>query len=138
MANGEWRMANGEWRVASGGVRRSGVGRAGRPRPADLSAGLEALLDGRLVDLLQLVRSHCYHPEFHGSFSIKSVLPALVPHLGYDDLAISEGTLASMAYVEMLRPETTPERRAEIRSNLLAYCERDTLAEVELYRFFTR
>jgi CRISPR/Cas system-associated exonuclease Cas4 (RecB family) len=102
------------------------------------SAGLEALLDGRLEDLLLLVRAHCYHPEFHGSFSIKSVLPALVPHLGYDDLAINDGTLASMAYAEMLHPETSPERRAEIRGNLLAYCERDTLAEVELFRFFTR
>ena len=104
----------------------------------EFSAGLEALLDGRLVDLLQLVRAYCYHPEFHGSFSIKSVLPALVPHLGYDDLAISDGTLASLAYAEMLRPETSPERRAEIRTGLFAYCERDTLAEVELFRFFTK
>lgn len=103
----------------------------------EFSAGLEALLDGRLVDLLQLVRAYCYHPEFHGSFSIKSVLPALVPHLGYDDLAISDGTLASLAYAEILRPETSPERRAEIRTSLLAYCERDTLAEVELFRSFT-
>ena len=103
----------------------------------DFSAGLEALLDGRMVDLLLLVRTHCYHPGFHGSFSIKSVLPALVPHLGYDDLAINDGSLASMAYTEMRRPETTPERRAEIRRDLLAYCERDTLAEVELFKFFT-
>jgi predicted RecB family nuclease len=103
----------------------------------ELSARLDALLNGRIVDLLQLVRAHSYHPAFHGSFSMKSVLPALIPHLGYDDLAINDGTLAAMAYAEMLQPETGPERRSEIRTNLLAYCERDTLAEVELFRFFT-
>ena len=123
--------------IVYSGFEAARIGELADALPA-FSSGLEALLDGRLVDLLVLVRAHCYHPEFHGSFSIKSVLPALAPHLGYDDLAINDGTLASMAYAEMLRPETTPERRAEIRSNLLAYCARDTLAEVELFRFFTQ
>ncbi|MGD1149357.1 MAG: DUF2779 domain-containing protein [Thermoanaerobaculaceae bacterium] len=41
----------------------------------------EDLLDiaARLADLLPVVREHVYHPDFHGSFSLKSVLPALVP-----------------------------------------------------------
>jgi predicted RecB family nuclease len=103
-----------------------------------LAQPLNAVADGRLVDLLQLVRTYCYHPEFHGSFSIKAVLPALVPSLGYDDLAIGDGTLAAAAYAEMSSPAATAERRAELRANLLAYCERDTLAEVELFRFFTK
>ena len=96
----------------------------------------EALLDRSMADLLQLVWAHFHLPQLHGSFSIKSVLPALVPHLGCDDLAISDGTLASMAYAELQLPETTPERGAEIRPNFLAYCKSDTLAEVELFRFF--
>jgi predicted RecB family nuclease len=104
----------------------------------ELSPQISAILNGRIVDLLQLVRAYCYHPGFHGSFSIKAVLPALVPNLGYDDLAINDGTLAAMAYAEMVKPDTTRDRRAEIRRNLLAYCERDTLAEVELFRYFTR
>jgi Domain of unknown function(DUF2779) len=33
---------------------------------------------GRLADPLPIVRAHVYHPDFHGSFSLKSVLPALV------------------------------------------------------------
>ncbi len=103
----------------------------------EFSQQISAILNGRIVDLLQLVRAYCYHPGFHGSFSIKAVLPALVPHLGYEDLAINDGTLAAMAYAEMVKPDTAPRRRAEIRRNLLAYCERDTLAEVELFRFFT-
>ncbi len=32
----------------------------------------------RLADPLPVVRAHVYHPDFHGSFSLKSVLPALV------------------------------------------------------------
>jgi len=97
---------------------------------------LEAIARGRLVDLLQLVRTYCYHPAFHGSFSIKAVLPALVPHLTYDGLAISDGSLAAMAYAEMIKPTTPSGRRADIRKGLLEYCRTDTLAEVELFRFF--
>src|SRR5208282_1755243 len=85
----------------------------------------------RIVDLLPLIRDHVYDPDFHGSFSLKSVLPALVPELGYDDLEITDGGLASLAYAEMLDSITTVERRAELRAALLAYCKRDTEALVE-------
>ena len=98
-----------------------------------LSRDLLALLDSRIVDLLQLVRRYCYHPEFHGSFSLKSVLPALVPDLDYSDLEISDGDQASAAYAEMIRPETSPERRKSLRESLLAYCKRDTEAMVRLF-----
>ena len=56
-----------------------------------------ALLDvaDRLVDLLPIVRDHVYHPDFGGSFSLKSVAPALVSGLGYEDLEIGEGSAAS-------------------------------------------
>jgi predicted RecB family nuclease len=86
----------------------------------------------RLFDLHAAVRQYCYHPDFHGSFSIKSVLPALVPDLGYDDLEIRDGGQAMLRFGEMIRPETTGERRLQIRRDLLAYCERDTLAMVRL------
>lgn len=97
-----------------------------------LSGDLLALLEGRIVDLLELIRKHCYHPEFHGSFSIKSVLPALVPDLDYSDLEVSDGMQASAAYAEMIRPETPADRRGQLRESLLAYCKRDTEAEVRL------
>jgi hypothetical protein len=38
----------------------------------------------RLWDLLPVIRDHVYHPAFGGSFSLKSVLPALVPDMTYD------------------------------------------------------
>ena len=64
------------------------------------------------------------------------MLPAIAPQLSYKDLVIGDGTLASMAYSEMIRPDTPPERRRKIRANLLAYCERDTLAELAIYSHF--
>lgn len=88
----------------------------------------------RLVDLLPVVREHVYHPDFAGSFSLKAVLPALVPGLGYDDLAIRNGGDA-MAILARLMTEgdaMTAEDRTRFRRDLLAYCERDTLAMVRL------
>ncbi len=98
-----------------------------------LAHRLLPLVADRIVDLLELIRAHYYHPEFHGSFSIKDVLPALVPGFGYQDLTIREGGQAGAWYVEMIDPATHPGRRAEIRDALRAYCHRDTEAMVRLY-----
>jgi hypothetical protein len=96
----------------------------------------EALSDlaGRIVDLLPIVRKNVYHPEFHGSFSLKQVLPALVPELGYDDLEVSEGSMASVHLERLLlEPERFSNReRHLLREHLLRYCERDTFALVRL------
>jgi hypothetical protein len=56
----------------------------------------------------------------------------------YESLDVSDGGQAMVATQEMLDPATTPQRRAEIRKALLAYCERDTLAMVEVYRALRR
>jgi hypothetical protein len=88
----------------------------------------------RIVDLLPIVRDHCYHPRLRGSFSIKTVLPAFVPALGYDDLVIRDGLTASLSHAALIDPMVDPARRAEVRAQLLAYCGRDTEAMVALYR----
>jgi hypothetical protein len=61
-------------------------------------------------------------------------LPALVPDLSYDDLAIAEGAAASMLLESLLLGEVahSGEERRALRRNLLAYCERDTLGMVRL------
>jgi hypothetical protein len=89
---------------------------------------------GRLVDLLPKIREHVYHPEFHGSFSIKSVYPALIPNSGYDDLAITDGSSATAAYLTLMAPETAKETREAVREDLLKYCRRDTEAMVQVCR----
>lgn len=88
----------------------------------------------RLWDLLPVIRDHYYHPAFHGSYSIKSVLPAVVPSLGYGDLTIQEGGHAAAEYYRMVFVETDWVEREAIREALLRYCARDTLAMVELRR----
>lgn len=98
------------------------------PHHAD---ALTALAE-RYVDLLGVVRKHYYHPEFHGSYSLKSVLPVLVPILTYEDLAIQEGSVASLYFTRMIDPAVSETEQAEIRQALLAYCERDTLAMVRV------
>jgi hypothetical protein len=54
--------------------------------------------------------------------------------MGYDDLQISEGSLASVAFSEIVSGRISAERRSELRKNLLAYCKRDTEAMCELFR----
>jgi predicted RecB family nuclease len=88
----------------------------------------------RLWDLLPVIKDHYYHPGFNGSYSIKSVLPAVVPSLGYGDLAIQEGGHAAAEYYRMVFVETDWIERETIREALLRYCARDTLAMVELRR----
>lgn len=88
----------------------------------------------RLWDLFPIVRDHYYHPAFGGSYSIKSILPVMVPSLAYDDLAIKEGGHAASQYYRMVFVETDWVERATIEEALLRYCARDTLAMVELRR----
>jgi CRISPR/Cas system-associated exonuclease Cas4 (RecB family) len=86
----------------------------------------------RLWDLHPVIKAHYYHPAFAGSYSIKAVLPAVVPHLAYDDLEIQEGGMASLQYYRILFEAADEAERARIRRALLKYCERDTLAMVEI------
>lgn len=91
-------------------------------------------LEGKLVDLLPIVRNNVYHPAFRGSFSIKSVLPALVPELSYNDLVIVNGMVASVEIARLLfvADRIPADERDRVRQDLLAYCERDTWATVRL------
>ena len=82
----------------------------------------------RLWDLLPFVRRHVYHPKFNGSFSIKAVLPALVPELSYEGMEVAHGEQAGLAWEEMVRGEISSQERARLRSALLAYCRQDTWA----------
>jgi len=92
------------------------------------------IVESRIVDLLELIRTHYYHPEFKGSFSIKDVLPALIEDLDYDDLEIQEGSQAATAFIEMMDPGTPRSRRLELTKALEAYCNRDTEAMVRLFQ----
>lgn len=101
----------------------------------DLSPELDALLE-RLWDLLKVIERNYYHPDFHGSFSIKQVLPVLVPEMSYEDLIIGDGREASAAYQSSLDRDDPKERR-NVHQALRQYCGQDTLAMLELRRALT-
>lgn len=86
----------------------------------------------RLWDLWPFVKRHVYHPEFQGSFSIKSVLPALVPEMTYEGMEVSDGGQAGLAWDQMIRGELDPVERQVLKKALLAYCRQDTLAMVKI------
>lgn len=89
-------------------------------------------LASRIKDLMvPFQKKYYYAPEMKGSYSIKAILPALVPELSYDDLEINEGGLASIAY-ESLQTETDLMFIAEIKHQLLEYCKLDTLGMVRI------
>jgi len=92
---------------------------------------LQGVID-RLVDLMVPFQKQWYYaPQQHGSYSIKAVCPALVPELSYSGLGISDGGMASAAFVGLMG-ETDADRIATVRSQLLAYCFMDTWAMVKL------
>ena len=66
-----------------------------------------------------------------GSYSIKSILPALVPELSYDDLEIKEGGTASNTFLSMVNGTFGGDIK-EIRRQLLEYCKLDTYAMVKI------
>ena len=94
-------------------------------------------INARMVDLLPIARQRYYHPSQQGSWSIKKVLPAVVPELRYDALdGVQDGGMAMEAFLEAIHPSTNQERKNEIERQLLAYCKLDTYAMVRLWQVF--
>jgi hypothetical protein len=86
----------------------------------------------RLWDLLAVVRAHVYHPGFMGSFSLKRVLPALVPDMSYEGMEVSEGSEAGLIWEKIIHGQVDAAERKRMREALLVYCKQDTLAMVRL------
>jgi hypothetical protein len=57
------------------------------------------------------VKEHVYHLEFHGSFSLKAVLPALVQGFSYEGMEVSHGGEAGMVWDHMVRGNSSPEEK---------------------------
>jgi hypothetical protein len=95
------------------------------------AARIGRLLEG-FRDPMTLFRARCvYHWQQKGSYSIKAVLPILVPELTYDGLEVADGEMAMGAYRAM-GAARDPQELARIRAALLEYCKLDTLAMVRI------
>ena len=86
----------------------------------------------RLWDLLPIIREHVYHPAFGGSYSLKSVLPALIPEMSYEDMAVADGKAAGLDRESLVRDRLSDDERRTVRAALLNYCRQDTLGLVKI------
>ena len=103
----------------------------------DNAAALLALRK-RFMDLLAPFRGlGYYHPDFNGSFSIKSVLPAMFPNddeLDYKKLGQVQNGGDAMQIFANLHLEKDPKKVQQIKVDLLKYCHLDTLAMVRIWQ----
>ncbi len=91
-------------------------------------------LNSRVYDLMTPFKNGHYNDRrFKGSYSIKNVLPMLVPELSHKDLDISNGSLASESWAQMCFDGLNQAEIDEITGKLLAYCKLDTLAMVKIH-----
>jgi len=95
-------------------------------------AGRIEKVQRRLWDLLPVIRNHVYHPAFGGSYSLKSVLPAIVPEMTYDGMEVADGQAAGLAWESLIRSGSDQTVSERMRKALLDYCGQDTLAMVEI------
>lgn len=106
----------------------------------DLAEHLLNIRDN-IVDLLVPFQSgYYYNRAMGGSFSIKSVLPAIFPddpELDYHNLeGIHNGSEAMTIFPKIA--DMTPEEREKARHDLLKYCELDTYAMVKVWEELVR
>lgn len=89
-------------------------------------------MNNRMYDLMDIFRDVIYaDPKFKGSYSIKKVLPVLVPDLSYEGMDIAEGATAMASWNEMVYTDISD--KDKIKHDLLEYCKLDTLAMVKIF-----
>jgi CRISPR/Cas system-associated exonuclease Cas4 (RecB family) len=98
----------------------------------DLATELQGLVD-RLVDLCAIIKRNYYHRDFHGSYSIKDVLPVMVPDLNYDNMEIGNGSEAVAQFAMLVMGRYDKNEEKVVRTNLKSYCKLDTLAMVRIW-----
>ena len=74
---------------------------------------------------LLLNNRHFYHPDFKGSFSLKTLMSVLLPQYSYD--GIVSGLAAMDEYEQYLKEENIIQREF-LKTRLIDYCEMDAKA----------
>jgi Domain of unknown function(DUF2779) len=97
----------------------------------DLAPAIEARLENVRDLMVPFRRRDVYRWQMRGSYSIKEVLPAMVPELSYTGLEIADGMAAMQAYHDMCALGEGEELE-RLRRAMLEYCRMDTLAMVRI------
>jgi len=92
---------------------------------------IEKLFDRVRDIMIPFQKKYYYLPDMQGSYSIKYVLPALVPELSYANMQIADGGTASLAYESLLNLGDFI-KIDDTKKQLLEYCKLDTLAMVKI------
>lgn len=96
-------------------------------------------INGRIFDLGDFIKNGYYvHPGFKGSWSIKNVLPVMVPDLSYSEMDIGKGDQAMMAWCKLINDELPVHEVEKTKKALLEYCKMDTFAMVAIFMRFSR
>lgn len=96
-------------------------------------------LTKRLVDPLPIFRSHVYMPEFYGSFSIKTVAPAILgKDFGYSDMEVGHGLEAGVVAEAIMKGQVPEEEKEKLIPGLLAYCRQDTEGLMKLVQWLEK
>lgn len=98
------------------------------------------------VDLYEAVAKNAYLEGFEYSWSIKTVLPALIKQfmpdlaqqISYKNLEVQNGEVAVIQYMRMIQSGTTDEERERIANALREYCGLDSFAMVKVYEALRR
>jgi len=92
-------------------------------------------LNDRIYDLGDFINFGYYlHPKFKGSWSIKNVLPVMVPELSYDEMEIGKGDMAMMAWWDLINDNMSIEDAEKTKTALLEYCKLDTFAMMSIWK----
>ena len=94
-------------------------------------------INKRVYDLADIFsKGYFIDPDCCGSYSVKNILPVLVPEMqkAYKDMEIGKGDEAMVAWWKMTRENLTDKEKERIKNNLFKYCELDTLAMVEIWK----
>ncbi len=90
-------------------------------------------VNNRTYDLMDIfTKQHFVHKDFHGSTSIKKVLPVLAPELSYKNLVIQEGGTASSSWLKLISEELPAADKAKLKKDMLEYCKLDAYAMVRI------
>lgn len=95
---------------------------------------MEDIVD-RLWDLAIPFKKYYMDPRMHGSWSLKKVLPVLIPEMGYEDLDVNEGGQASALYKKAMDGKMSVVEKNKLFDDLLKYCARDTIAPLRLIEY---
>ena len=97
---------------------------------------LEAINE-RFWDQLNIFRKYYTDYRFKGTNGLKSVLPVVVPGMGYSSLNVQEGSQAQLVWDQMIS-EKDEKKKGELIQHLLEYCRLDTQAMVEIHQVLMR